>query len=163
MTNQKIKFSVLQAPLFFFISLFFSVLGHTEVDMFCSNQPKAKWGEYYALSASTDEFLKSLRVTSFGVMEGSQEAQEMEPIDWVEECTVNGGCNTKLKSSQWKNAIPFEIQNTDLNSEYWTVSTVYINPSDIEARRTQFNVRLQVQSANEEIQDLRLTCNATYE
>lgn len=144
------------------IGLALSSFARAEAELHCNNAPKSTWGQYYSLAATTDEALTRLHLNFFGLVEGSQAAEEEEPVDWVEDCDVNCSAMNPLKSAAWKNAVPFEIANTETGSGNWTSSTLFINRADLGNQKREFVVRLKVESIERGPQDLRLTCRASY-
>lgn len=113
----------------------------------CSNPPARVWGEYHMISASTSDF-SELQVVVFGLVEGSTEAEEEEPVATVEEFVSKPNVAAKASSSQWKNATPFDLTTEDLGP-----ATIYLHTNEFAAESGESIARLKIGG-----KDLRLPC-----
>lgn len=113
----------------------------------CSNPPARVWGEYHMILASTSDF-SELQVDVFGLVEGSTEAQEEEPVTVVEGLVSKSNSAPKASSSQWKNATPFDLTTEELGP-----ATIYLHTTEFKGEDGESIARLKIGG-----KDLRLVC-----
>lgn len=105
------------------------------VELNCGNPPKTKWGTYTAFIATVNS-PTSLKVTYFGTMEGSDAAQEAEPVDVFldEEEILKHDSSAAATSKEWRNALSFPVGSN---------TTIFV-PKEVMAGKVEFgNVRIK--------------------
>lgn len=115
---------------------------------YCLNQPVKKWGTYYAvggLYVNSGEILE----VQYGTFEGSQEAEEQEPVDTYEFKSIKHDPKLAASSMQWKTASAFDVSTAGLGA-----ATLYIRQESFAGQEKEPVVRLKFAKGN----DVKLPC-----
>lgn len=107
----------------------------------CDNSPKKNWATYYCVFGNLDIKNKIITDASFGTCEGSQNAEESEPVTRIDEIEkVLPNAKLAATSSAWKKAIPFDFSNEDFGK-----SVLLIHEDEI--KEGKFKARVKVENA----------------
>lgn len=138
------------AKLMIYANVFFAVsVAHSKVEFFCSNQPLKRWQNYFVVQGSVSS-ADELFLYQYGIVEGSAEAQEMEPVNTVEDLTVRHDSTLAASSVAWKNAKSFNLTTEELGT-----AVLFIHMDSLVVGNT-FTARLIVDQ-----KDVRLSCGVS--
>lgn len=102
----------------------------------CSGSLASKWSTYFCAYGDITADGKTITDLTFGTCEGSQAAQEEEPVDIFEFKVVQHDSSLAASSAQWKNVGAFDV-TTDLGRAvlYYApgspVARIKINNKDV--------------------------------
>jgi hypothetical protein len=121
----------------------------------CGNALAKKWGTYWCVSASfLDEH--NLKEMIFGTCEGSNSAEEEEPVDIVEIAALKHDPRLAASSKEWKDASAFDVTTKEHGK-----ATLLIRPQVFKgvARSDSIQARIKVKVGGQD-KDIRLTCGS---
>ena len=115
---------------------------------YCSNAPVSKWGTYFGVMGYYDSNIEEISEVIFGTFEGSNKAQEEEPVDTFDFPILKHNPELAASSSQWKNAKAF-----DITTESFGKAVLYIT-ADTFAKKKGTSVRVKFASGK----DVKIPC-----
>lgn len=124
-------------------------IAQADLAFFCSNQPLSKWQNYFVVQGTFSN-PDQLFLYQFGIVEGSAKAQEMEPVNTVEDLTVRHNPKLAASSAAWKNAKSFDLTTKELGA-----AVLYLHMDSVKVDKA-FMARLKVDKV-----DVRLNCSAS--
>lgn len=124
-------------------------VAHSKVEFFCSNQPLKKWQNYFVVQGTVSS-ANELFLYQYGIVEGSAAAQEMEPVNTVEDLTVRHDPRLAASSAAWRNAKSFNLTTKELGT-----AAFYLHMDALRIGNS-FTARLIVDKA-----DVRLECGVS--
>ena len=75
----------------------------------CTGSLASKWSTYFCAYGDISSDGKTITELTFGTCEGSQAAQEEEPVDIYEFAIVRHNPDLAASSAQWKNVGAFDV------------------------------------------------------
>lgn len=121
----------------------------------CSNAPAKKWGTYYC-AYGTFTSPKQLHAVVFGTCEGSNAAEEEEPVEHVNFDRLTHEANLAGTSSAWRDASAFNVSSKEHGR-----ATLLLQPDLFEGTKDKrVDARLKI-TVNGQEKDVRLTCGSS--
>ncbi len=116
--------------------------------LYCLNQPAKKWGTYFAVSGlyiKSDEIFE----VQYGTYEGSQAAEEQEPVDTFEFKSLKNNPKLAATSAQWKTASSFDVSTPELGQ-----AVLYIRQESFAGQDKEPVVRVKFSNGK----DVKMPC-----